>query len=125
MGISLIPAFGTLYQRLTLPESTRFLSAQRLKHHDHANEAGDDIDELKKAQNSEDTNIPKEDKNKIANKAIAADSSSDDTGEVDEATAPLDVLVKKKAHFRGIPCHYFHWNLTFSFQSSRIHYLFL
>jgi PHS family inorganic phosphate transporter-like MFS transporter len=92
-----VPAFGTLYQRLTLPESTRFLSAQKLKHHDHANEAGDDIDELKKAQKSEDTNIP--------NKAI--DSASDDTGDVDEATAPLEVLLKKKAHFRGMPCYLF------------------
>lgn len=27
MGISLIPAFGTLYQRLTLPESTRYLKS--------------------------------------------------------------------------------------------------
>ncbi|KAJ6537237.1 major facilitator superfamily domain-containing protein [Mycena vulgaris] len=28
VGLSLIPAFGTLYQRLTLPESTRFIEAQ-------------------------------------------------------------------------------------------------
>jgi PHS family inorganic phosphate transporter-like MFS transporter len=28
IGISLIPAFGTLYQRLTLPESTRFKKSQ-------------------------------------------------------------------------------------------------
>ena len=89
--ISFIPAFGTLYQRLTLPESTRFLSAQKSKHHDHANEAGDDIDELKKARKCEATkmgNIPKGDKNEIDNKATAA---SDDTSEVDEATSPLDV----------------------------------
>jgi hypothetical protein len=78
-----------------------------LKQHDHANEAGDDIDELKKAQKSEDTkmgNIPKGDKNEIDNKTTAADSASDDTSEVDEATAPLEVLVKKKAHFSGM--HY-------------------
>ncbi|KAJ6521672.1 MFS inorganic phosphate transporter [Mycena vulgaris] len=28
VGLSLIPAFGTLYQRLTLPEATRFIEAQ-------------------------------------------------------------------------------------------------
>jgi PHS family inorganic phosphate transporter-like MFS transporter len=29
VGVSLIPAFGTLYQRLTLPESTRFLASRQ------------------------------------------------------------------------------------------------
>ncbi|CAK5268011.1 unnamed protein product [Mycena citricolor] len=29
VGISLIPAFGTLYQRLTLPESTRYVESQQ------------------------------------------------------------------------------------------------
>jgi PHS family inorganic phosphate transporter-like MFS transporter len=29
VGLSLIPAFGTLYQRLTLPESTRFIASQK------------------------------------------------------------------------------------------------
>ena len=37
--ISLVPAFGTLYQCLTPLESTRFLSAQKLKRHEHTNEA--------------------------------------------------------------------------------------
>ncbi|KNZ79493.1 putative metabolite transporter C2H8.02 [Termitomyces sp. J132] len=31
IGVSLIPAFGTLYQRLTLPESNRFIASQKLK----------------------------------------------------------------------------------------------
>lgn len=29
MAVSLIPAFGTLYQRLTLPESTRYIKSQQ------------------------------------------------------------------------------------------------
>jgi PHS family inorganic phosphate transporter-like MFS transporter len=29
IGLSLIPAFATLYQRLTLPEATRFLVSQK------------------------------------------------------------------------------------------------
>jgi hypothetical protein len=41
-------------------------------------------------------NIPKGDKNEIDNKATAADSASDNTSEVDKATAPPEVLVKKK-----------------------------
>jgi len=99
VGLSLIPAFGTLYQRLTLPESTRFLSAQKLKQQDHANEAGDDTAELKKTRNCEDTE--KGDINEIDNKGNAVDGESDNTSEVDEATAPLEVLIKKKAHFSG------------------------
>ena len=47
-------------------------------------------------------NVPKGDKKEIDNKATAADSASDDTSEVDEATVPLEVLVKKKAHFSGV-----------------------
>ncbi|KDQ30228.1 hypothetical protein PLEOSDRAFT_1074665 [Pleurotus ostreatus PC15] len=31
VGLSLIPAFATLYQRLTLPESTRYLATQKLQ----------------------------------------------------------------------------------------------
>jgi len=31
VGLSLIPALGTLYQRLTLPESTRYLATQKLQ----------------------------------------------------------------------------------------------
>ena len=43
VGLSLIPAFGTLYQRLTLPESKRFKAAQQ-----HAETEAESIDELKK-----------------------------------------------------------------------------
>jgi MFS transporter, PHS family, inorganic phosphate transporter len=31
VGLSLIPAFGTLYQRLTLAESTRYLESQKVQ----------------------------------------------------------------------------------------------
>jgi len=79
-----------------------------LRQHDHANEAGDDIDELKKAQKSEDAEMGKTlkgDKNEIDNKATAADSASHDSSEVNEATTPLEVLAKKKAHFKGMLCY--------------------
>jgi PHS family inorganic phosphate transporter-like MFS transporter len=90
VGLSLIPAFGTLYQRLTLPESTRFISAQRLKDRDHANEAADDLDELKAKGAQSETNDTE--------KVIASNNV-----EVDEATPP-EVLVKEKAHFSGMFC---------------------
>lgn len=32
IGVSLVPAFGTLYQRLTLPEATRYTEAQKVVH---------------------------------------------------------------------------------------------
>ncbi|EIN12160.1 MFS general substrate transporter [Punctularia strigosozonata HHB-11173 SS5] len=51
VGVSLIPAFGTLYQRLTLPESTRYQRAQR-----DAEASDDDIAELKK-KNAEDVSV--------------------------------------------------------------------
>lgn len=34
VGLSLIPAFGTLYQRLTLPEAKRYEDAQKIGHED-------------------------------------------------------------------------------------------
>jgi len=100
VGLSLIPAFGTLYQRLTLPESTRFISAQQLKNRDHANDAGDDIDELKEP---EDAKIQKSAKNQTnaTEREIDIGNVSDDTGEVDNTTAPPELLVKKKAHLGG------------------------
>jgi len=48
VGLSLVPAFATLYQRLTLPESTRYISSQKLKQSD--DESSDEIVEAKKDQ---------------------------------------------------------------------------
>ncbi|KDR70726.1 hypothetical protein GALMADRAFT_127617 [Galerina marginata CBS 339.88] len=107
VGLSLIPAFATLYQRLTLPESTRFLSAQKLKHSDHANEAADDIDELKKAQREEDIkmgNIPEKKESNGAKTSTEVEVSSS-TADSDTAIAK-DVHIKEKAHFREF-IHYF------------------
>ncbi|KAF8873974.1 major facilitator superfamily domain-containing protein [Gymnopilus junonius] len=46
VGLSLIPAFGTLYQRLTLPESKRYVTSQQLKQRDA--ESLNETDEVKK-----------------------------------------------------------------------------
>jgi PHS family inorganic phosphate transporter-like MFS transporter len=75
VGVSLIPAFGTLYQRLTLPESTRFIASQ---------DKSQDVMELKKKQGlAESDHSTEEPKNK--------------SGEVEVAE-----VLKKKAHFKGM-----------------------
>ena len=94
VGISLIPAFGTLYQRLTLPESTRFQKSQQLDM-EHQRE-DDEISKLKELQKVEEkgstgdiTAAP------ITNESVVA--PSDDSS--DEASLPPDEVAKKKAHF--------------------------
>lgn len=52
MGLSLIPAFGTLYQRLTLPESTRYENTKNTQNP----ESGDVIAETKE-ENQSDSNV--------------------------------------------------------------------
>ncbi|EDR00274.1 ectomycorrhiza-upregulated inorganic phosphate transporter [Laccaria bicolor S238N-H82] len=47
VGLSLIPAFGTLYQRLTLPESNRYNASKTLR---QVPDSQDDVDELKKEE---------------------------------------------------------------------------
>ena len=77
VGLSLIPAFGTLYQRLTLPESTRYIESQKLQMNEEAFEAkkANNIDATKEVESSS-SNCP----------------SSEDKVEED---------IKKKAHFSG------------------------
>jgi PHS family inorganic phosphate transporter-like MFS transporter len=48
VGLSLIPAFGTLYQRLTLPEAPRYIESKKI----HSEE--DNIDEVKKGETDAD-----------------------------------------------------------------------
>lgn len=79
MGLSLIPAFGTLYQRLTLAESTRFIASQEKK------EEEDPIAALKKQQAVEEA------------KAEAGSPVETNKEVVDAAE-----VVKKKAHFKGM-----------------------
>ncbi|KAJ1303975.1 hypothetical protein OPQ81_008385 [Rhizoctonia solani] len=76
VGVSLIPAFGTLYQRLTLPESTRFSKTRNTE----ADEAQKETD----AQNEKEAEIKK---------AALDTSSSEQSSLQAEATE-----VKKKAH---------------------------
>lgn len=82
VGISLVPAFGTLYQRLTLPESTRYIAAQKLK----SGEEGDAIAEIKRAQLGESRDGKVEESIQISS--------------IDDDKAPEE-LATKKAQFTG------------------------
>ncbi|KAG6827238.1 hypothetical protein H0H92_012694 [Tricholoma furcatifolium] len=84
IGISLIPGFATLYQRLTLPESSRFLASEKLKNATSAAEEGDAIAELKRAQRAEDA--------KMGN--VTPEEAKDVEDDV-------SLEVEKKAHFKG------------------------
>ncbi|KAF8956358.1 phosphate transporter [Flammula alnicola] len=103
VGISLIPAFGALYHHLTLPESTRYLKAQKMEHQDHANEAADDIDRLKQAQCAEELRM----QNEKPEDASLDDKSSNQ--KIDEETAPVEMVVKKPAHFKEFLKYFSEW----------------
>ncbi|KAJ6600975.1 inorganic phosphate transporter [Mycena vulgaris] len=79
VGVSLIPAFATLYQRLTLPESTRFIASQ-------AN--NQDLMELKK---------------KAAAEVDATEESKTESNE------DVAVVLKKKAHFKEFLTYFSEW----------------
>ncbi|TFK37800.1 phosphate transporter [Crucibulum laeve] len=103
IGLSLIPAFGTLYQRLTLPESTRFIASQKINQHHEAGGSGefamDDIEELKKAQREEDVrmgNVPKATATDEGRRRSTEEKEpvSETTSESDEKKG--DVLIKEE-----------------------------
>lgn len=75
IGVSLIPAFGTLYQRLTLAESTRFLATKKLR-------ADEESPRLKVADEDDE-------------KSSASETAT---------TTPTEShqVIKKKAHFTGM-----------------------
>lgn len=74
VGLSLIPAFGTLYQRLTLPESTRYEKSRNVE----LTEQGES----------------KKDKNMVESGVHTAESE-------ESADENPSVPAVKKAHFRG------------------------
>ncbi|KAG8780079.1 hypothetical protein FRC12_023489 [Ceratobasidium sp. 428] len=88
VGLSLIPAFGTLYQRLTLPESTRFSKTRN-------NTA--EADEAQKESNEKETVT---EQTKEATSSSSNDASSGVQTEVD---------VKKKAHIHEFLAYLSEW----------------
>lgn len=86
VGISLIPAFGTLYQRLTLPESTRFIASQK--------PAEETLEDLKRINNADpEVSVPEKGATAVPAKSVGSESVSSQEQE--------EEIVKKKAHFGG------------------------
>ncbi|KAF8156352.1 phosphate transporter [Pholiota molesta] len=114
IALSLIPAFGTLYQRLTLPESTRYKKDLAAKQAQLDAEAGDEIAKLKAAQRAEEIRMQKEEKT-TADAAKSEDievekvsrRASTDEDEADDV--PLEFFVKKKAHFGEFVAYFSEW----------------
>ena len=99
VGLSLIPAFGTLYQRLTLPESTRYMESRK----NAAVKDEEAIDELKKKANADPGVVEK-----------TASSSSDSASQTDAAAAERDAHAKhlasvKKTHFKDFFVYFSEW----------------
>jgi len=96
VGLSLIPAFATLYHRLTLPESTRFEKAQCQP----SIEAGDEIAELKRQQD-------------LAQVVGSTDSHSNSLKEK-EKVLPISITqaeapTQKKTHFKEFAAYFSEW----------------
>ncbi|TFL02662.1 major facilitator superfamily domain-containing protein [Pterulicium gracile] len=86
VGLSLIPAFATLYQRLTLGESTRYIASKALS------------DEEKIAKDSAAAQ-----EEPVKHVASSGSESDVPVAELTEGTAP------KKAHFREFIEYFSHW----------------
>jgi PHS family inorganic phosphate transporter-like MFS transporter len=90
IGLSLIPAFGTLYQRLTLPESTRYLASRERPQDAEAFQnlevVADELDEKKDV--------------------FAAGSDTDDKS---PTTEPVAEILQKKAHFPEFMRYFSKW----------------
>ena len=84
IGLSLIPAFGTLYQRLTLPESTRYIASQERPH------------DIETFTNLKDVTEEKDAKTVVT--ATDSEARSDDKSATRDAP---EEVVQKKAHFSG------------------------
>ncbi|KAI0355769.1 MFS general substrate transporter [Trametes cingulata] len=108
VGLSLIPAFGTLYQRLTLPESTRYVAARKGNVPVPDEES---IEELKKKANADPGVTEKVQPVSTANSESDGTQTppSDHTEESADAGAKRDaaqLAAAKRSHFREF-AHYF------------------
>jgi len=88
VGVSLIPAFGTLYQRLTLPESTRYIASQQQTLDSSAGHV--DIETLKDRNTDVDE--------------VKVDSPSTNPDAIVEPD-----IIKKKAHFSEFLQYFSEW----------------
>lgn len=98
VGISLIPAFGTLYQRLTLGESTRYEESRKLKSEE------DEIRKVKKVTIAKDA----ADIEEVKEEERESGSSVEDQ-DVDVKSLAPEEVVKVKAHLSDFYRHFKQW----------------
>ncbi|PCH40593.1 MFS inorganic phosphate transporter [Wolfiporia cocos MD-104 SS10] len=87
VGLSLVPAFGTLYQRLTLPESKRYQAARK-----GADTEADPIDELKKKADADPG---------VAEEVRTVPSSPSNSSAPTSTVTPPASVVHEPAHGKG------------------------
>ena len=95
VGISLIPAFGTLYQRLTLPESTRYVEQRK--------RAAEDVE-----ASTDDLKKPVSEKTEPAPSSNSSDGTPAASA-VDDGAHAKDIARAKKAHFREFFVYFSEW----------------
>jgi len=118
VGLSLIPAFGTLYQRLTLPEAVKFEEAQK------SYTGGDDHDgELKKRSSEEVDETELERRRAKGGKGNDAPSISveedieanrraglhDSDSEATPSVGAKEAMIRKKTHFKEFLIYFSEW----------------
>lgn len=109
VGLSLIPAFGTLYQRLTLPESTRYLATKKLESDEST------IEQLKNYARTTEGDRDSNNGNQLLDEKKQQPVGVHDTSSSDEATVAsiantehpdrredITEVAVKRAHFRGM-----------------------
>ncbi|KAL1941997.1 hypothetical protein VTO73DRAFT_6527 [Trametes versicolor] len=112
VGLSLIPAFGTLYQRLTLPESTRYTESRK-GNQPIADE--ESIEELKKKANADPavTEKPVPTSSSDGTRTPPSESETETAAAAAEDArakrAVADLAAAKKAHFRDFFQYFSEW----------------
>ncbi|KAK7063412.1 MFS inorganic phosphate transporter [Favolaschia claudopus] len=89
VGLSLVPAFGTLYQRLTLAESTRFLDSQKENKKNNDPEADSNAEVIGNGEK----------------KSNNTSNGKDDDGDKGNVTE----IVQNKAHFHEFLLYFSEW----------------
>ncbi|KAG9223299.1 hypothetical protein CCMSSC00406_0000012 [Pleurotus cornucopiae] len=100
VGISLVPAFGTLYQRLTLPEATRYEASKRLHEEETA------LDDLSKAA-QQDADKPKV--GEVTKDGVKVEAKSDEKLSPDSSEEDITEVAVKKAHFSEFIKYFSEW----------------
>ncbi|KAK7451004.1 hypothetical protein VKT23_012681 [Stygiomarasmius scandens] len=110
VGISLIPAFGTLYQRLTMPESQRYQDAMKAEQN-RDRDLEKEIRKLEKTQNAgtQATGAHAESENSSTEGISEEKKTSPEVG-VQEEEAPEVIATKKdKAHIGEFIAYFSEW----------------